>query len=152
VLVQDKEEYEILAEEYEILADVLREARAKNNRVSSMDDEDLQRRTSEETYRAQRTRTIDRHDKKLFLYQASADDKISAPSDAGSDQKVKMGGLARRTIGSENNSNQLPTHITEPPPINGRQYFSPASDKLAKENFGSRLIIQKHVLSSSIYK
>jgi hypothetical protein len=53
-----------------------------------MDDEDLQSRTSEETYRLQRTRMIDRDDKKLFLYQASADDKISAPSDAGSDQKV----------------------------------------------------------------
>jgi hypothetical protein len=86
-------------DEYAILADVLREARAKNNRDSSMDDEDLQSRTSKETYRAQRTRTIDRDDKKLFLYQASADDKISAPSDAGSDQKVKMEGLAQRTIG-----------------------------------------------------
>jgi hypothetical protein len=42
---------------------VLREARAKNNRDSSMDDEDLQSRTSEETYCAQRTRTIDRDDK-----------------------------------------------------------------------------------------
>jgi hypothetical protein len=60
--------------EYAILADVLRESRAKNNSDSSMDDEDLQSRTSEETYREQRTRTIDRDDKKLFLYQASADD------------------------------------------------------------------------------
>jgi hypothetical protein len=51
VLVPDKEEYAILA-------DVLREARARNNRDSSMDDEDLQSRTSEETYRAQRTRTM----------------------------------------------------------------------------------------------
>jgi hypothetical protein len=83
VLVSDKDEYAILA-------DVIREARAKNNRDSSMDDEDLQIRTSEETYRAQRTRTMDRDDKKSFLYQASADDKTSAPSDAGSDQKVKM--------------------------------------------------------------
>jgi hypothetical protein len=114
VLVPDKDEYEILA-------DVLREARAKNNRDSSMDDEDLQSRTSEETYRAQKTRTIDRDDKKSFLYQASADDKNSAPSDAGSDQMVKMEGLAQRTIGSENNINQIPTHITEPPPINGRE-------------------------------
>jgi hypothetical protein len=108
---------------YVILADVLREARAKNNRDSSMDNEYLQRKTSEETYRAQRTGTIDRDDKKFLLYQASADEKISAPSDAGSDQKVKMEGLAQRTIGSENNSNQLPTHITEPPPINGREFF-----------------------------
>jgi hypothetical protein len=121
-------------DEYAILADVLREARAKNNRNFRMDDEGLQSRTSEETYSAQRTRTIDRDDKKLFLYQASADDKISAPSDAGSDQKVKMEGLAQRTIGSENNSNQLPTRITEPPPINGREYSSAAADKLAKEN------------------
>jgi hypothetical protein len=45
VLVPDKAEYAILA-------DVLREARAKNNRDSSMDDKDLQSRTSEETYRA----------------------------------------------------------------------------------------------------
>jgi hypothetical protein len=35
-------------DEYAILADVLREARAKNNRDSSMDDEDLQSRTSKE--------------------------------------------------------------------------------------------------------
>jgi hypothetical protein len=52
-----------------------------------------------------------------------------------------MEGLAQRTIGSENNINQIPTHITEPPPINGREYFSAAADKLAKENsarkFGS---------------
>jgi hypothetical protein len=62
------------------------------------------------------------------------DDKTSAPSDAGSDQKVKMEGLAQRTIGSENNINQIPTHITEPPPIKGREYFSAAADKLAKEH------------------
>jgi hypothetical protein len=83
-----------------------------------MDYEDLQSGTSEKTYRAQRPRTIDRDDKKLFLYQASADDKNSAPSDAGSDQNAKMEGLAQRTFGSENNINQIPTHITEPPPIN----------------------------------
>jgi hypothetical protein len=127
VLVPDKDEYAILA-------DVLREARAKNNRDSSMDDENLQSRNSEETYRAQTTKTIDRDDKKLFLYQVSADDKISAPSYAGRDQKVKMEGLAQRTIRSKNNSNQLPTHITEPPLINGREYISAAADKLAKEN------------------
>jgi hypothetical protein len=45
-----------------------------------------------------------------------------------------MEGLDQRTVGSEYNSNQLPTHITEPPPINGREYFSAAADKLAKEN------------------
>jgi hypothetical protein len=84
-------------------------------------------------FRAQRTRTIDKDDKELFQYQASADDKISAPSDAGSNQKFKMEGLAQRTIGSENNSNQLPYDITEAPPINGREYFSAATDKLAKE-------------------
>jgi hypothetical protein len=55
VFVPDKEEYEILA-------DVLREERTKNSRDSSMDDEDLQRRTSKETYRTQRTRTVDRDD------------------------------------------------------------------------------------------
>jgi hypothetical protein len=60
-LVPDKEEYEILA-------DVLREERAKNSRDSSMDDENLQSRTSKETYRTQKTRTVDRDDKKLFLY------------------------------------------------------------------------------------
>jgi hypothetical protein len=127
VLVSDKDEYAILA-------DVLREARVKNNRDSSMDDEDLQCRSSQETYRAQKMRTIDRDEKKPFLYQVSADDKTSAPSDAGSYQKVKMEGLAQRTIGSENNINQIPTHITEPLPINGREYFSAAADKLAKEN------------------
>jgi hypothetical protein len=41
-LVPDKDEYAILA-------DVLNEARAKNNHDSSMDDEYLQSRTSEET-------------------------------------------------------------------------------------------------------
>jgi hypothetical protein len=56
VLVPDKDDYAILA-------DVLREAQANNNRDSSMADEDLQSRTSEVTYSAQRTRTIDR-DKK----------------------------------------------------------------------------------------
>jgi hypothetical protein len=45
-----------------------------------------------------------------------------------------MEGLAQRTIGSEININQIPTHITEPPPIKGREYFSAAADKLAKEN------------------
>jgi hypothetical protein len=47
-----------------------------------------------------------------------------------------MEGLAQRTVGSKNNIiiNQIPTHITEPPPINGREYFSAAADKLAEEN------------------
>jgi hypothetical protein len=70
VLVPDKEEYAIVAV-------ALREVRAKNNCDYSVDDDDLQSRTSEETYRAQRTRTIDRDDTKLFLYHASVDDKIS---------------------------------------------------------------------------
>jgi hypothetical protein len=78
VLVPDKEEYELLA-------DVLREELAKNSRDSSMDDEDLQSRTSKETYRAQRTRTVDRDDKKIFLYHASAEERSSAPIDADSD-------------------------------------------------------------------
>jgi hypothetical protein len=107
-------------EEYEILADVLREERAKNARDSSMDDEDLQRRTSKETYRAQRTRTVDRDDKKLFLYHASAEEQSSAPSDADSDQKVEMEGLAQRAIGSENIGHLLINRITEPPTVNGR--------------------------------
>jgi hypothetical protein len=94
VLVPDKEEYEILA-------DVLREERAKNSRDSSMDDEDLQCRTRNETFRTQRTRTVERDDKKLFLYHASAEEKSSAPGDADSDQKVEMDGLAQRAIGSE---------------------------------------------------
>jgi hypothetical protein len=56
VLVPDKDEYEILA-------DALREERAKNFRDSSMDNEDLQSRTSKETYCTQRKRTVDRDDK-----------------------------------------------------------------------------------------
>jgi hypothetical protein len=58
VLVPDKEEYAILA-------DVLREERAKNSRDSSMEDGDLQSRASKETYSTQRTRTVDRDDKKI---------------------------------------------------------------------------------------
>jgi hypothetical protein len=82
ILVPDKDEDAILA-------DVLREERAKNSRDSSMDDEDLQSRTSKETYRTQRTRTFDRDDKKLFLYHASAEEKSSAPSNAVSDKKSR---------------------------------------------------------------
>jgi hypothetical protein len=67
--------------------------------------------------------TIDKDDKKLFLYRASVDDKSSSPSDAGSDQKVKMEGLAQRVIGSENIDNRLLTQIKEPPPMNGREYY-----------------------------
>jgi hypothetical protein len=117
VLVPDKEEYEILA-------DVLRKERAKNSRDSSMDDEDLQSRTSKETYRTQRTRTVDRDDKKLFLYRASAEEKSSAPSDADSDQKVEMEGLAQRAIGSEKIGHLLINRITEPPTVNGRENCS----------------------------
>jgi hypothetical protein len=65
-------------EEFEILANVLRKEQANNSRDSSKDDENLQRRTSKEMYRTQRTRTVDREYKKLFLYHASADEKISA--------------------------------------------------------------------------
>jgi hypothetical protein len=111
-------------EEYEILADELSEERAKNSRDSSMDDEDLQSRTSKETYRTQRTRTVDRDDKKLFLYHASAEEKSSAPSDADSDQNVEMEGLAQRAIGSENISHLLINRITEPPTANGRENCS----------------------------
>jgi hypothetical protein len=51
------------------------------------------------------------------------DDKSSVPSDAGMDQKVKMEGMAQRALKSENDGNQLLTHITEPPAMNGREYF-----------------------------
>jgi hypothetical protein len=98
-------------EEYEILADELREERAKNSRDSSMDDEDLQSRTSTETYHTQRTRTIDRDDKKLFPHHASAEEKSSAQSDTDSDQKVEMEGLAQRTIGSESIGHLLNNRI-----------------------------------------
>jgi hypothetical protein len=117
VLVSDKEEYEILA-------GVLREERAKNSRDSSLDDEDLQSRTSKETYRTQKTRTVDRDDKKLVLFRASAEEKSSAPSDADSDQKVDMEGLVQRAIGIENNGNQILAQITEPLPMNEREYCS----------------------------
>jgi hypothetical protein len=115
VLVPDKNEYAILA-------DVLREARAKETSDTTIEDEDLQSRIRKETYRAQRTRAIDRDDKKLlvlFLYHASAGDKSSAPCDAGRDQKVKMEGLPQRAIGSEKNGSQLFTRITEQLSMNG---------------------------------
>jgi hypothetical protein len=117
VLVPDKDEYAILA-------DVLREERAKNSRDSSMDDEDLQSRTSKETYRTQRTRTVDRDDKKLFLHHASAEEKSSAPSNAVSDQKVEMEGLAQQAIGSEDIGYRLINRITETPTVNGRENCS----------------------------
>jgi hypothetical protein len=113
VLVPDKEEHEIFV-------DVLREERAKNSRDSSMDDEDLHSKTSKEMYRTQRTKTVDRDDKKLFLYHASAEEKSSAPSEADSDQKVEIEGLAQRAIGSENMGHLLINRITEPPAVNGR--------------------------------
>jgi hypothetical protein len=117
ILVPDKEELEILA-------NVLREEQAKNAPDSSMDDEDFQCRTSKETYRAQRTRTIDRDDKKLFLYHASAEDKSSAQSDADSDQIVKTECLAQRAIGSEKFGHLLINRIIEPPTVNGRENCS----------------------------
>jgi hypothetical protein len=97
------------------------EERANNSRDSGMDDKDLQRRTNKVTYRTQRTRTVDRDDKKLFLYHASAEEKSSAPSDAVSDQKVEMKCLAQREIGSENIGHLLTNRITEPPTVNGRE-------------------------------
>jgi hypothetical protein len=60
-------------EVYAILADVLREARAMDNRDSSMDDDDLKSKTSKDTYRGQRMRKSDRDDKKLFLDHAPED-------------------------------------------------------------------------------
>jgi hypothetical protein len=111
-------------EEYEIPTDILLEERAKNAGDSSMDDEYLRCRTSKKTYRAQRTRTNDRDDKKLFLYHASAEDKNSAPSDTVSGQKVKTEGLAQRAIGSEDNGNQILAHITEPLSMNEREHCS----------------------------
>jgi hypothetical protein len=103
-------------------------------------------------YNAVQSLEASRDDTKLFLHQASADDKISAPRDAGSNQNVRIEDMDQRTIESENNSNQIPTHITEPPPIYGRGYFSAAADKLAEEKMGSRRIMQKHFLSSRIFK
>jgi hypothetical protein len=84
VLMPDKEEYAMLA-------GVLREARAKNNRDSSMDDDNLQSRTSEESYRVQRIKTIDRDDKKLSLYHASADEKNQLPKRCRQLSKVRDG-------------------------------------------------------------
>jgi hypothetical protein len=43
---------------------------------------------------------------------ASAKNKSSAPSDADSDQKVKTEGLVQRTIGSENDDDQILAQIT----------------------------------------
>jgi hypothetical protein len=81
-------------------------------------------RTSKETYRTQRTRTVDRDDKKLFLYHASAEEKSSAPSNAVSDQKVEMEGLAQRAIGSENIGHLLKNRIVGRPTVNGRENCS----------------------------
>jgi hypothetical protein len=72
---------------------MLLEAQVKNNRDSSTDDEDLQSRTSEQTYLARKTWTVDR-DYKKFLYHAPENDKSSASSEADSDNEVKMEGLA----------------------------------------------------------
>jgi hypothetical protein len=142
VLVPDKEDYEILA-------DVLREERAKNSRDSSMDDDDLQSRTSKETYRTQRTRTVDSDDKKLFLYHASAEEKSSAPSDADSDQKVEMEGLAQRAIGSENIGHLLINRITEPPTVNEREY---CSFLVAQHSGTAEYVPLRIILSDSNYR
>jgi Reverse transcriptase (RNA-dependent DNA polymerase) len=142
VLVPDKEEYGILA-------DVLREERAKNSRDSSMDDEDLQYRSSKETYRTQRTRTVDRDDKKLFLYHASAEEKSSAPSDAECDQQVEMEGLAQRAIGSEDIDHLLISRITEPPTVNGREN---CSFLVAQHSGTAEYVPLRSILSDSNYK
>jgi hypothetical protein len=60
----------------------------------------------------------------LVLYRASAEEKSSAPSDADSDQKVEMEGLFQRAIGTENNGNRILAQITEPLPMNEREYCS----------------------------
>jgi hypothetical protein len=86
-------------------------------------------------YNAVQSLEASRDDTKLFLHQASADEKISAPRDAGSNQNVRIEDMDQRTIESENNSNQLPTHITEPPPIYGRGYFLPPLTSLLKKKW-----------------
>jgi hypothetical protein len=136
-------------EEYEIFADVLREERAKSSRDSSMDDEDLQSRTSKETYRTQRKRTVDREDKKLFLYHASAEEKSSAPSNAVSDQKVGMEGLAQRAIGSEDIGHLLINRITEPPTVNGQESYS---FSVALHSGTAEYTPLRIILSDSYYK
>jgi hypothetical protein len=75
-------------------------------------------------YRTQRTRTVDRDDNKLFLYHASAEEKSSTPSDADSDQKVEMEGLAQRAIGSKIIGHLRINSITEQPTVNGRENCS----------------------------
>jgi hypothetical protein len=113
-------------EEYEIIAAVLREERAKNARDSSTHDamRIYKEEPEKKAYRAQGTRIINRDDKKLFLHHASAEDKSSALGDADSDQKFKIEGLAHREIGNENNGNQILAHITELLSMNGREYCS----------------------------
>jgi hypothetical protein len=113
-------------EEYEIIAAVLREERAKNARDSSTHDamRIYKEEPEKKAYRAQGTRIINRDDKKLFLHHASAEDKSSALSDADSDQKVKMEGLAHREIGNEKNGNQILAHITELLSMNGQECCS----------------------------
>jgi hypothetical protein len=67
---------------------------------------------------------VDRDDKKCFLYHALAEEKISARSNAVSDQKVEMEGLAQRAIGSEDIGYLRINRITEPPTVNGRENCS----------------------------
>jgi hypothetical protein len=136
-------------DECAILADVLREERAKNSRDSSMDDEDLQSRSSKETYRTQRTRTVDRDDKKLFLCHASAEEKSSAPSNAVSDQKVETEDLAQRAIGSENIGYLLIYRITEPPTVNGREN---SSFSVALHSGTAEYTPLRSILSNSNYR
>jgi hypothetical protein len=106
----------------------------KINRDSSIDDEDMQNRSSEETYNAQRTRTIDRDEKNKNYTTHQRMTKLTSQAQAGSDQIVIFDVLTQRAIGSENNSSQLATQFTKPPPMKGQDYFSAAADKLAKES------------------
>jgi hypothetical protein len=61
-------------------------------------------------YRAQRTRNIDRDDKIFFQYQASADDKISAPSDA--DEWPEVANMVQSVL-----NNSLSTRLNKRMPM-----------------------------------
>jgi hypothetical protein len=94
-------------------------------------------------------RTVDRDDKKLFLYHESADGKSSAPSNAVSDQKVEMEGLAQRAIGSENIGHLLINRITEPPTVNEREN---CSFLVAQLSGTAESVPLRSILSDSNYK
>jgi hypothetical protein len=59
--------------------------------------------------------------------------KIEPQAITNSGLKVKVEGLVQRAIGSENNGNQLPTHITEPLHMNEQEFFTAATDNLVRE-------------------